>query len=53
MPGALDNSLHFSHDYVVRNAGLLGRHCPLDLGAEPRVIRSGFLAGSELRLDGD
>ncbi len=52
MPGALDNGLHFSHDYVVRNAGLLGRHRPLDLGAEPCVIRSSILTGRELRLDG-
>ena len=52
MPGALDNGLHFSHDYVVRNAGLLGRHCSLDFGAEPRVIRGRVLVGRELRLDG-
>lgn len=53
MPGALDDGLHFSHDYVVRNAWLLGRHRTLDLGTEPRVIRSGILTGRELRLDGE
>ena len=52
MPGALDNGLHFSHDYFVRNTGLLGRHRSLDLGAKPRIIRGSVLDGRELRLDG-
>jgi len=51
MPGALDNCLHFSHYYVVRNAGRIGRYCPLDLGTEPHVIGGGVLASRELRLD--
>jgi len=50
MLGAVDNGLHFSHDYVVRSTGLGGRHRTLDLGAEPRVVGGGVFDDRELRL---
>jgi len=50
MLGAVDNGLHLSHYYVVRNAGLGRCHCTLHFGAEPRVVGGGVFADRELRL---
>lgn len=47
----VEDRLRHCHHFSVWNAGFLRRHRTLDLGAEPRVIRSGVLTGSELRLD--
>lgn len=52
MFGAPDDRLHLRHDLIVRDAGALRRHRPLDLGPEPRIMRRRILAGRELGLDG-
>lgn len=51
-PVPIDDPPCLCHHLIVRDFEGGGSYRPLHLGAGPRVVRGGILAGRELRLDG-